>query len=126
MLTNLQFPIAASCPFSLHPDFTLLPLEDPPEVGKVGQVQFGPYKGAPQFEIVFFCFFSLDFLGKPLSTFLPVEWGGQVFAYCAEKGFPLTFLSYILDVMFFEVTFCYLTQVNKILKFSLQISFSPT
>ena len=49
--------------------------------------------------------FSVDFLGKPLSTFLPVEWGGRVFAYCAEKGFPLKFLFYIF-VMFFCVTFC--------------------
>ena len=35
---------------------------------------------------------SSDFLGHPLSEFLPVEWGGQVFAYCAEEGFCLTFL----------------------------------
>ena len=49
---------------------------------------------------------SLDFLGKPLSTFLPVEWGGRVFAYCAEKGFRINCLFYIIHVMFFSVTLC--------------------
>ena len=86
-----NFPISASCPFSLRPDFTPLPLEDPPEEGKVGQIQFGPYKGADEFDAFSLFKISPDFLEKPLSTFLPVEWGGRVFAYCAEKGFCFSF-----------------------------------
>ena len=55
---------------------------------------------------------SSDFLGHPLSTFLPVEWGGQAFAYCAEKGF--CFRSWKCCVIF-----CFIL-------LSLQTSFSPT
>ena len=29
---------------------------------------------------------SPDFLGRPLTTFEPVEWGGGLFGYCRDKG----------------------------------------
>ena len=43
---------------------------------------------------------SSDFLGQPLSTFLPVEWGGRAFAYCAENGFsPLTLCFFVSSLL---------------------------
>ena len=93
---STTFSSSATCPFSLDPNFTPLPLEDPPEEGKVGQIQFGPYTGAQISNVhtwisnvPFFYRDISDFLGTPLSTFLPVEWGGRAFAYCAENGFSL-------------------------------------
>ena len=47
----LTFLLSATCLFSLQPKFTPLPLEDPPEQGKVGNIQFGPYKGEILFQI---------------------------------------------------------------------------
>ena len=65
-MTKLQHsPPSATCPFALHPDFTPLPLEDPPEEGKVGRVQFGPYRGAAEFKVC--CSFS-----KYLQIFLDI------------------------------------------------------
>ena len=46
-----------------------------------------------------------------------MEWGGRVFAYCAEKGFDLNFSFYSFHVMFFDVTFRPFVYLSK---FSLQ------
>ena len=72
---------------------------------------------------------SSDFLGQPLSTFLPVEWGGRAFAYCAENGFSL--LTKKSSSFIFYLTFLFLCLQftpfsNKVLALSLQVSFSPT
>ena len=56
----------ASCPFSMG----IYPINISDDA--VGQVLFGPYA---------------DYLGDPMMSYEPVEFGGKIYAYCKEPGY---------------------------------------